>query len=274
MRPELEEIKYIEDYLLNKLSPEQKGEFEKRVKSDPEFAQKVKLQKVLLKRVNRLSLKHTVAQAHRKHTQRNTFMFKRNKNFFKSFISLILVLVVAYLIYLSDQEVNEQKNELDSLKQIPVAESVLKQKIDNLKETPFRFPIENSLGNKYEVNKIYSTNKSNNNIIKGIEIYNSSPPVSSFTDTIISIGHGYAMAFVENNLTMYYKHKNSYIKTVFYNCDTVLCKAGDFINKGQAIATFGRNSRSLHIEMSKEKFDAKKNDEVEFIDPAMIMPVK
>ena len=28
MRPELEEIKYIEDYFLNKLSPEQKKEFE------------------------------------------------------------------------------------------------------------------------------------------------------------------------------------------------------------------------------------------------------
>jgi anti-sigma-K factor RskA len=106
MRPELEEIKYIEDYLLGNLTDEQKKEFEERLKTDAEFASSVALQKIVTKRVNRLGIKHSVALAHRKHTQRETFLFRRrpNKNFFKSFFTLILILVVGYLIFMSDSK--------------------------------------------------------------------------------------------------------------------------------------------------------------------------
>lgn len=106
MRPELEEIKYIEDYLLGNLTNEQKKEFEERVKNDPEFASSVNLQRIVTKRVTRLGIKHSVAIAHRKHTQRNTFLYKRrpNKNFFRSFFTLILILIVGYLVVTSNSE--------------------------------------------------------------------------------------------------------------------------------------------------------------------------
>lgn len=116
MRPELEEIKYIEDYLLGNLSNEQKKEFEERFKKDPEFANSVNLQKIVTNRVTRLGIKHSVALAHRKHTHRNTFLYKRrpNKNFFKSFFTLVMILIVGYLVITSDSE-NDTSPSTDSL---------------------------------------------------------------------------------------------------------------------------------------------------------------
>ncbi len=117
MRPELEEIKYIEDYLIGNLDEQQKKEFDERLKTDPEFASSVMLQKIVTKRVNRLGIKHSVAMAHRKHTQRNTFLFKRrpNKNFFRSFFTLILILLIGYLIISTESENDNAIPAVDSI---------------------------------------------------------------------------------------------------------------------------------------------------------------
>ncbi len=135
MRPELEEIKYIEDYFLNKLSKEEKLEFEERIKIDAEFAKKVKLQKILVKRVTRLGIKHTVAVSHRKHTQRNTFLFKRrpNKNFFRSIFTLLLILVIGYLVITTESEEKTAPSlEKDSIETIPTDSTLLDQDMDSL----------------------------------------------------------------------------------------------------------------------------------------------
>jgi hypothetical protein len=102
------------------LNEQQKKEFDERLKTDPEFASSVMLQKIVTKRVNRLGIKHSVAIAHRKHTQRNTLLFKRrpNKNFFKSFFTLILILFVGYLVVTSDSEEENLSPTTDSIENI------------------------------------------------------------------------------------------------------------------------------------------------------------
>ncbi|MBN1250652.1 MAG: hypothetical protein JXR51_15010 [Bacteroidales bacterium] len=99
MRPELEETKYIEYYLLNKLSEEEKSKFELRIKNDSEFAEKVKMQELLIKRVGIISIKQSISQAHRSFLQRQKFSFS-NKTFkysFNTIITIISVVIVSYL---------------------------------------------------------------------------------------------------------------------------------------------------------------------------------
>jgi len=240
MRPELEEIKYIENYFLNKLSEEQKREFEERLKLDTEFAKNVKLQKILVKRVTRLGIKHTVALSHRKHTQRNTFLFKRrpNKNFFKSFFTLIMVLVVGYLIVISDTKTPDNKIVVGSVETI-VPDSVLfRQKLDSLPETVFRFPVGDSLGHGYIITRKFNQYFEIDGTHLGIDISDTGPANSDLGDTIYSIGDGLvALAFPKDYLAIFYKYKGNIIKALYYHCDTVFCESGEFVSKGQAIAT-------------------------------------
>ena len=117
------------------------------------FAKNVKLQKILMKRVTRLGIKHTVAMAHRRHAQRDTFLFKRrpNKNFFRSFFTLVLIIIVGYLVITSESEKHENEMLTDSVESGTPESIIFMQKLDSLGETHFRFPVGDSVGKGYIV---------------------------------------------------------------------------------------------------------------------------
>jgi len=124
MRPELEEIQYIEDYLLNKLSKEKKAELELRMQTDHEFAQKVEAQRILIQRVRHLSSKRSVAIAHRSYMNKQHFPFKLRgtKSFFMSIFSLSLLVIIGYLVWESDEINSEtEKDPSISVFQIPIS---------------------------------------------------------------------------------------------------------------------------------------------------------
>lgn len=63
MRPELNEIEYIEQYLLNELNADQKLEFEKELLKNTDFKKKVELQKSLVEGVKNASLRKSIARS-------------------------------------------------------------------------------------------------------------------------------------------------------------------------------------------------------------------
>ena len=66
MRPELNEIQYIEFYLQGKLDNAQRLAFEKKMLSDAGFKQKVELQQQLMQGIKNRALRHSIAKAYRK----------------------------------------------------------------------------------------------------------------------------------------------------------------------------------------------------------------
>ena len=66
MRPELNEIQYIEFYLQGKLDKAQRLAFEKKMLSDAGFKQKVELQQQLMQGIKNRALRHSIAKAYRK----------------------------------------------------------------------------------------------------------------------------------------------------------------------------------------------------------------
>ena len=66
MRPELNEIQYIEEYLQGKLAGPKKLEFEKSMLDNPEFKQKVELQQQLMQGIENRALRNSIAKAYSK----------------------------------------------------------------------------------------------------------------------------------------------------------------------------------------------------------------
>ena len=66
MRPELNEIQYIEFYLQGKLDKAQRLAFEKKMLNDAGFKQKVELQQQLMQGIKNRALRHSIAKAYRK----------------------------------------------------------------------------------------------------------------------------------------------------------------------------------------------------------------
>ena len=103
MKPELEEIKYIEDYLLNKLSNEEKLAFEKKIKNETEFTRRVEIQRVVMRRVQQMALKQSVNKAHKNFILKQKFSFKNSV--FKYTVNIILTIIgvslIAYAIWIN-----------------------------------------------------------------------------------------------------------------------------------------------------------------------------
>jgi len=114
MRPELEELQNIEDYLLNKLNKEAMQTFELKMQNDEEFAQKVEVQRILIQRIKHLSVRQSVAQSHRNYLKKQNFSFRLNISgkFYLSIFSISIVLIVAYLVFTSDD--NKFKADIES----------------------------------------------------------------------------------------------------------------------------------------------------------------
>ncbi len=114
MKPELEEIKYIENYLLDRLNKEEKAVFERKIENDPEFARLVKMQKVVMRRVQQIALKQSVNNAHRSFIRRQRFSFKNSvfKYSVNSILTIIGIVLIGYAIWHNNKDTTDIKKEI------------------------------------------------------------------------------------------------------------------------------------------------------------------
>jgi len=138
-----------------------------------------------------------------------------------------------------------------------VSEQLKRLKLFMLPETTFRFPVGDSVGNGYYIAKGFQEEHSYFGKHLGIDISGIGKGNSDLGDTIYSIGYGLvAFAYPDEYLAVYYKYNGEFLKTVYYHCDTVFCKAGELVPKGYPIATIGNSKGAylahLHLEMIKD----------------------
>jgi hypothetical protein len=91
MRPELELTELIEKYLRNELSPAEKEEFEKRLEADAKLQEEVRLQKEVMKGVERAALKQKAKQAYSK--------YNLGKNLVNWGLGALAIIIVAATVY-------------------------------------------------------------------------------------------------------------------------------------------------------------------------------
>ncbi|RLD72939.1 MAG: hypothetical protein DRJ10_18360 [Bacteroidetes bacterium] len=123
MKPELEEIKYIENYLLDRLSQDEKAVFESKLINDPEFARLVKMQRVVMMRVQQIALKQSVTSAYKGYLRRQKFSFKNSvfKYSVNSLLTIIGVLLIAYAVWVSNMDTTDNIKKSDiTLVQAPL----------------------------------------------------------------------------------------------------------------------------------------------------------
>ncbi len=112
MEQNLPEIQYIEDYLMGKLNEEEKAEFLKKMKDDPDFAKKVKQQYIIMQRIRQMAIKKSIAGIHKAYTNKQRFSFRNiiynPKNAFLTFLGIILI---AFIIWEAEQNNKPKENE-------------------------------------------------------------------------------------------------------------------------------------------------------------------
>lgn len=108
MRPELNEIQYIEFYLQGKLDQNQKIEFEQKMISDEAFKEKVELQKQLMQGIENRALRTTIAKAYSK--------FKFNKSLKWGFVGAVIFIATIAVVFVTLSKVEgSAENWQDSL---------------------------------------------------------------------------------------------------------------------------------------------------------------
>lgn len=144
MRPELEKIQYIEQYLENKLPLDEKIAFEQSLQNDPILAQEVELQKELSKRIQRSAIKDQLNEIHQ-----NQFGTKAKKWWNHIWLnSLIAIIGIAsILIYFTNEESPETHAEdLNTIQIFPIMDSL---ETDSLEiEFCDSIPLDTSVTNK------------------------------------------------------------------------------------------------------------------------------
>lgn len=134
MDKHLLEIKYIEDYLLGKLDDQEKTAFEKRLKTDANFAQKVKKQALLMKRIEQIGLKKSISKAHNNYLRKQRFAFRNIvKNPQNAFLTLLGILLIAYLVWEAElQNQNKSPNKIEEVEQFAPVDELQKNNNDTL----------------------------------------------------------------------------------------------------------------------------------------------
>jgi len=111
MKPELIEIKYIEDFLLDRLNESEKQAFNMKMKDDIGFAHRVEMQRIVMRRVQRIALKQSVSNAHKRFLRRQKFSFENSifKHTFNTIITLIGIMLIGYAVWVSKDTPNDDK---------------------------------------------------------------------------------------------------------------------------------------------------------------------
>ena len=142
MRPELEIIERIEQYLKGELSPAEKAAFEKQIEADPLLKEEVNAQQDIMRGIERADLKERILKARKS--------FHSGKSFTKWGLGgLSLVVIVAAILFYKSQsnhrpyenntlpEFNEQgeKQWADADKHIPAQTFIIDATTDTVIET-------------------------------------------------------------------------------------------------------------------------------------------
>lgn len=134
----------------------------------------------------------------------------------------------------------------------------LQYKLDKLEETSFRFPCGDEAGTGYYVSQKFQDPNMNAGDHLGIDVSGNGGGNTDLGDTIYSTSNG-IVAFAEDYdlgyISIYHKHNNNIVKSIYYHCDTVFNRTGDIVQKGQAIATIGKRGTyqaHLHFEIASD----------------------
>ncbi len=140
-----------------------------------------------------------------------------------------------------------------------IKEVGIKEKLHLIKEVTYRFPLGDTLGRGYYIAQKFQDPKMHNGTHLGIDISGIGKVNSDFGDTIYSINNGYVNDIQSNHkeyLSIYYKFKGNYIKAVYLHCNEIFCNPGDYVYKGQPVATVGNSDGSyaahLHLELMSD----------------------
>ncbi|MCF6240129.1 MAG: M23 family metallopeptidase [Bacteroidales bacterium] len=147
-------------------------------------------------------------------------------------------------------------------------------------ETAFRFPCSDELGHGYYIAQGFQDSIHGDGAHLGLDINGLGGGNSDLGDTIYSIGDGIvANTYDTDYLSIYYKYKGKVVKALYYHCKDIFPKAGDFVSKGEAIATIGNSDgmylAHLHFELMKDtSIDAGFYGfpEGKFYDPIDVLP--
>ncbi len=151
--------------------------------------------------------------------------------------------------------------------------------VDTLSETSLRFPCGDEVGHGYYIAQGFQDDRRGDGTHLGLDINGVGGGNSDLGDTIYSIGNGIvAKAEVDCYLAVYYKYKGKAIKALYYHCLAIFPKTGDYVAKGEPIATIGdigADLAHLHFELIKDTniicgFYGYPEDD--FYDPMEVLP--
>ncbi|MCF6241817.1 MAG: hypothetical protein L3J74_10800 [Bacteroidales bacterium] len=134
MEKHLQEIQYIEDFLLGKLNDKEKAEFEQKLKTDAEFAKKVKQQALIMKRIRQIAIKKSIGRVHNSYLRRQRFSFRNIvKNPRNAFLTFLGIILIGYLVWEAEMQINNQEEE-KVIEQIQKnnRDTVLKNNLDTI----------------------------------------------------------------------------------------------------------------------------------------------
>ncbi len=162
-----------------------------------------------------------------------------------------------------------------------IIEVGFKEKLSLIEESTYRFPLGDSLGRGYYIAQHFQDSSIHQGTHLGIDISGIGEINSDFGDTIYSINNGYVNEIQNNHkeyLSIYYKLKGNYIKAVYLHCSKIFCNPGDYVFKGEAIATVGNSDGAyaahLHLELMSDttKWFGAYGLPEGFIDPEKVIP--
>ena len=218
------------------------------MKNEPEFTQRVKMQKVVMRRVQQIALKQSVGKAHRGFVRRQKFSFKNSvfRYSFNIIITIVGIALIAYAVWVNNKDITDEE------KAITTKDTTTIQ---------YRFiPLAEHFG--YPLGSTYF------NSIEG--------GGSDLGDTIYSIGNGvvsYSSDALLNIMHRTTDTKIPIITSIYDHCDTLFVRENEIVKAGQSIALVGKKDTDvthLHFEITTDTsyvggfYD---NDTTGFINP-------
>jgi len=149
----------------------------------------------------------------------------------------------------------------------------------------FRFPVGNENGKGYRIAQSFSHYLPSWGYHAGIDISDLNSGDTDLGDSIFSVNNGIVIeAYDTDYISAIYLFGEKLIRIIYYHCDTIVVKTGDYITKGQFIATIGNGKGAyqahLHLEITYNLdksfggyYSIEENlYQYEFIDPLKILP--
>lgn len=248
MRAGLLEIEQIEAYLMGSFNEHEQNLFERKLKEDASFQEKVNLQEDLMHGLNYLAIQEDIAKAEQKSAQ-----IQQTKTW--GLILGVLVLLAVFGLFISKQN---EKQEFKKIEQVIPSDTVKNVEDSNLlyqeessleikeqetesliKEATVHKNVKESLSIPIKNSQWYSINQNRDTVLRGAEGSLIKIPAKSFatTDSILRI-----------SLTEYYQAAD----IAFANLSTI-SKSGQILETGGMLYLEAFDLKQNTIELQKGK---------------------